>query len=278
MDISRHIGFRNDEGRKLLDYLRANNIPHKESEILTSLDILESNPHWQDIAAFVEKGIALNTVSQTVFTQQELDEAQWLQVRSCWHFEYPQPENKFEYETITYNAENSCVECGAGLVQAAPFRMKKVPRWGKRAFFQLNWVSDELFTNTRGKEKLEQSNFSGVVFREVLDKKGISPLEDIYQMEVCHQLKPGIVEPQSYIDKIQHCPHCGIPKYHSRGIGMMQYHKEAFLDAPDIVKTSEVFGWGHYAPRTILVRNGVYRTLISQGLAANLIFEPIDLV
>ena len=62
------------------------------------------------------------------------------------------------------------------------------------------------------------------------------------------------------------------------GIGMLKFKKSIFDNAPDIVKTSEVFGWGKSAPHEILLRNSMYRFIVENHLDRGLIFEPIILV
>ena len=53
---------------------------------------------------------------------------------------------------------------------------------------------------------------------------------------------------------------------------------EIFEHAPDIVKTGEVFGDGHYIARIILINQKVYRAIVDNHLERGLVFEPIELL
>ena len=85
---------------------------------------------------------------------------------------------------------------------------------------------------------------------------------------------------KSSIDAVDYayCPKCHTKKFLPSGIGMMRFHGEVFKDAPDVVKTAEIFGGGHYAARDIIIRNHVYRTLTENLLDSSLVFEPIELI
>jgi hypothetical protein len=217
-------------------------------------------------------------LSETVFSKNELSSAQWLTVRSQWRNEYPQPENAFAYERITYTNESHCRECGAGLVQSNPFRIKKAPKWGNRHFMMLNWVEDELFTDQAVKTLFSESHVSGITFTDVHNSKGELTFPEIQQMVITGLLPPAISLNGQSIDKVFTCAQCGTLKYHPTGIGMHSFRREAFENAPDIVKTSEVYGWGHGASRLILVNQKVYRLIIQNKLDRSLVFEPVLLV
>ncbi len=55
MEINKHITFRADDDKKLIRYLRENGIPFDEGEIISAVDILESNPHWEFISNYIRK-------------------------------------------------------------------------------------------------------------------------------------------------------------------------------------------------------------------------------
>jgi hypothetical protein len=277
MEINKHITFRADDDKKLIRYLRENGIPFDEGEIISAVDILESNPHWEFISNYIRKKDIL-CQSETIFSKDELMSAEWLTVYSMWRCGYPQPESNFEYETITYSRQNYCKECSRGLVQVSPFRMKKAPKWGRRSFTELNWVGDELFINDRCKTVLENAGITGIGFGDVKDSKGIESYEDIHQLIVPTLLKKGMIENCSYIREFWVCQSCGTKKYISSGIGMPVFREESFENAPDVVKTAEVFGDGHYIARVIIVSQKVYRIIVENGLDRGLVFEPIQLV
>lgn len=276
MKIEKRILFSKEDDADLLTFLLKNGISFKDN-YLAVLEIYDDHPAWPVIEAYVKENDLL-CLSETLFTKTELDNADWLSVRSKWRNGYPQPEDAFEYQNITYTCANYCYECGCGLQQVQPFRFKKEPKWGNRYFMMLNWIEDELFVSAPAKELLERSQFSGFYFSEVNDKKGNAPIPGIYQLVVTDLLSYGLNPNASSIDSIYLCPSCGIEKYHPTGIGRLEFKKDIFNNAPDIVKTSEVFGWGKGASHKILIRNNVYSFLVENHMDRNLVFEPISLV
>lgn len=277
MEINKHVCFRMDESPKLLAYLIEHNIEFQPGEIISCVDIYESNPHWEYISMWVRQEKLLCR-SETEFTKQELENAEWLTMRSQWRFGYPQPEGNFEYENITYTRRNYCPECSSGLVQVNPFRIKKVPKWGRRHFAELNWIGDELFVSDTAKSILESHNISGISFMGVQDKAGKEFFSDISQLIIHNIIEEGLFESKASIRQINSCPNCGITKYVPSGIGMLAFRKEIFDNQADIVKTGDLFGSDHYAAKVIIVRQSVYQMILQNNLERGLVFEPIELL
>lgn len=272
MEIKRHFAFAPEKHPELVHYLNLTFAPVKRGDIF-SLDILESDFRWPTIAAYLDAH-GIHAYAETQFTKEELASAPWLRVRSNWHFGYPQPEEGFGYQNITYTRQHSCNKCGSGLEQIAPFRMKTAPKWGRRHFMFLNWVFDELFTDNAGRAALEVVN--GLSFREVLNKKDV-PLSGVHQLTIPHILPPGLIPDTQTIRKTYTCPHCGATKHIASGAGRLRFRAESLDGAPDIVKTAECFGDGRLCCRDILVRQSVYRLLTEAKLDGGLVFEPIEL-
>lgn len=277
MEINKHIFFGKDKAPELVEYLQQNNIPYENTNGLLTLDILQSNPHWQTIYSIVEDK-KISCLSETSFSKKELSDASWLRVRSQWRNGYPQPEGNFGYQRITYSEDQYCNECGSGLRQVDAFRLKTLPKWGNRHFMMLNWVFDELFVNDTAKNTLIENGFTGFQFSSVHNKNGKSVLPGVHQLLIEFLSDPGFIEGQPDVRNVVICPICGTPKYHPSGIGMHSFRKDALLNMPDICKTSEIFGWGKSASRLILVRQSVYRSIIDNHLDRGLVFAPIDLV
>ena len=277
MEIRKHICFQPHKVPKLVEYLRKNQVPFVDDEDLCVLDIYESSHHWE----FVKNQVSsanLFCLTETIYSKKELQNAQWLHMRSQWRFGYPQPEDDFHYENITYSRKNHCPECSSGLEQTSPFRIKKAPKWGKRHFAELNWVGDELFVDDAAEFVLTQAVISGISFGEVCNKNGTEVIPGIRQMQIERILDLGLKADRPSIREMAACPRCGIAKFVPSGIGMLAFSKEIFENQPDIVKSGEIFGSGHYASRIILIRQNVYQVLASSKLDRGLVFEPIALV
>ena len=209
------------------------------------------------------------------FRYEKEPEAEWLQVRSTWNFEYPQPENNSLYTTITYTPGNYCRECGCGLQQVHPFRVKKAPKWSTKHFLMLNWVGDELFVDETAKNLLEKE-FPFLSFSLVENKNGTEQFDNFYQIVIPVLSKEGIVEKQKCIREILVCSKCGQKKYHLNSEGMLQFSKKIFDGAPDMVKSAEYFGWGCGADRIIIISQKMYRFIVSNKLERGLEFYPIN--
>ena len=91
-------------------------------------------------------------------------------------------------------------------------------------------------------------------------------------------LEKGLVKEQTDLKKQSICPCCGKPKYAFSGRGPIAFKKDVFKNAPDVVKTFEEFGEGHFATRLIIVRQNVYQTIKANHLDRGLVFEPVKLV
>ena len=279
MDINKHIAFMVKKHYEFYQYLSHNDFKFsgKEDDLCVSLDILESDSKWKLIEDYVQKNI---TVLETpVFSKEELCAAEWLKVRSKWHNGYPQPEADYKYEKgITYTRENFCENCGRGLYQIGDFRISKQPNWGRRYFFMLNWVFDEMFVSNTTRHFLEKNNVSGLHFREVKNKCGDVIFEDVWQMEIPYTLQPGIVPMKPMIENVYICPVCGGVKYHTKGVGILTYKREVFEGAPDFVKSEEIFGYNLWSAREIFIKQSVYKMLTENKMDRSLVFEPIQLV
>lgn len=277
MDVNKHISVRKDENPKLFSYMDENSIPYEDVYGTGVFDILESDPHWQNIYRFLQLSNAL-CLSNTIYTKAELSAAEWLTMRSVWRCGYPQPEDGMGYERVTYSLENYCSVCKCGFVQVSEFRIKKIPKWGRRHFMMLNWVGDELFVDDITKILLSQSGLTGFSFRNVCDKKGEAILPDISQLSIDGILPNGLLMKSRAVDRVNLCERCGVTKYHPTNIGSYVFRRETFENAPDIVKTNEIFGSECWTQREIIVSQQFYQFIKKNRIEKSLEFEPIKLV
>ena len=273
MEINKKVAFDEDD-KTLINYLQKHNISFDEEYNI--LEMYESDPHWEYIEKYVQKA-RLSVLSETIFTKEELQNAEWMCVRSVWHYDYPQPFDNREYETVTYTRKHKCQECGQGLEQIDLFRMKKPPKWGKRHFMMMNWVGDELFVDEYAKTLLEKE-FPYLSFCEVKNKKGTEVFSGVFQIVIPKTLNEGVVEQQRRMREVLVCPCCRKKKYHTNGEGMLQMQRKAFADALDIAKTAEWFGWGCGADRRLIINQRMYQFILSHRLERSLEFSPIELV
>ena len=276
MRVNRHIFFDPEKVPGLEEYLASNRIPYESMDAGIVFDIADDSEYWSAISRLAA-GFSV-CMSETVFTDQEKREAEWLLLRSKWKNGYPQPESSFSYRNITYTAEHFCPACGIGLRQIDSFRMKTSPKWGGRHFMMLNWIDDELFMDETAMTILQNSGLTGFTFLPVKDKTGTKPLPDICQLVIERAAGPGLLTGGSDIDDVCACKQCGRLKYHPTGIGMHRFSGDALRSLPDICRTHESFGWGQGAGKRILIRQDMYRCLVEHHLDRGLVFEPIEVV
>ena len=279
MRVSRHVSFRVRLHPAMALYVLRSNIPFEQVDDTDFIvfDIFEDDPHWPSIQAFLEAD-GDRAIATTIFTKQELRDAEWLRVRSKWHNGYPQPESAFGYREITYDPSLFCRECGAGLVQQDSFRLTKAPKWGTRHFFSLNWVFDELFVDDTARSILESSGLTGFHFLPAKNKRGTEEFPGVHQLFIETETKPGVVTGGRDIDEVYTCAVCGRTKCHPTGIGMHVFRQEALDGMPDICRTCEEWGWGKGADRLILISQRMYRLIVDNHLERSLVFEPIQLI
>ena len=259
MEIWNHFTFRADMHPLTTQYILTNGIRYDYGEIISAVDISENDPHWPELSRLLK--LENNTyLSEIKFSKEELLSAEWLTVRSQWHYDYPQPENG--YKELTYSSKHYCPECGIGLVQQDSFRFKRTPKWGRRNFCMTNWVYDEFFVSPKAKELLESSGLNGFDFVGVLNKSGKENLLDIYQMQISNILPEGIIDTSEHIREILNCSVCQKRKLLRNRRSEFKFKKEIFENAIDFVKSYERFGSELIASRLIFISQKAYRFLM----------------
>lgn len=281
MEIDNHVGFSKVLDPELWKYIQSHNIPvnGREDEHVASIDMYSSNLHWPNIEAILKKNKG-HWQSDTIFTKDELAQAQWMRVRTIWRTGYPQPMNGFGYQTITYTRDHYCDKCGIGLEQVDAFRIQKVPAWGRRHFLAPFWVEDELFVSEAVKNAFQDTGITGVAFTEVRDRTGKKVLDGVYQLRILNVLEKGLENSPENLRSCSICEKCGRSKSRSNVGIRVQYNSSVFDNAPDIVKTGDYFGVeGNMSPaRKIIISQKTYQTIVKYKLDRSLMFYPIDLV
>jgi rRNA maturation protein Nop10 len=167
--------------------------------------------------------------------------------------EYPMPDS-MGYKCLTYNTSEYCSNCGIGLIQNSPFRLKRVPNL-KKKIFGLNWVYDELFVE----KEYYKNNFEplGIGWREVLLYKGDKVIENIVQLNL--QTSEDDLDLNVYEYEI--CPKCGRKKYMPMPLGFfpIQHTPLKYL-----YKSKEYFGSGASADKKVFISKNMRNKLIEE--------------
>ena len=274
MRIKHRFAF-NTSKAEIISFLSKQNIELDIGVIVTAFEIFEDDASYSEIKNYLEYNNIRSSLatSYAVFTQDEINEAQWLGVRSAWYNGYPQPQNS-DYISSVYDTTNYCDKCDKGLVQKGSFTIKKEPNWGRRNFFMLYWVHDELFASSRTVQILKNSSLTGFGFLDVLTKsKGI--LQGTKQIIIEKQLEHALNSES--IAETFICAKCNAEKY-IRRVGTVRYDKRAFMNIQeDIVKSQEKFGQ-RTCSSMLLITQRFYKVLTENQLDRSLIFQPISLV
>ena len=105
---------------------------------------LEENEVFWSLKPYFDKWDIKDLVI-TRFSDDDLNNATYLRWLPAWQPLYPEPAETGGWRNQTYDTSSYLPECGIGLIQKAPFRIKQKPAWGKRKMFVLYWVFDEIF-------------------------------------------------------------------------------------------------------------------------------------
>lgn len=194
----------------------------------------------------------LADLSTTDFTRAEMRAAQWLNVKTDWHWGYPQPdEGSFGYRHVTYDDSAACPKCWVGLRQIAPFQLIAEPKWGRRNVLQLNWVFDELFVTPEVWESVFRD--FGVAARVVHDRKG-AELSTVVQLVV-----DEVVDLDMDRFDFHLCEHCGVRKYSAVTRGF--HPRPLYKPDAEVCRSSEWFGSGARSYRALLVSQGLFAAI-----------------
>lgn len=278
MRIKHRFSFNNEvETKDVLDFLIKNSIKYDELEELQIIvfEAFEDNEKWDEIKEIMAK-YNIESLCEALYSKEEYEKASWFRTRSMWRWEYPQPEEGYEYST--YDASHFCEECGYGLIQKGIFKVKKPPKWGNRNFLMLNWVEDELFINDKVESVLISKIIKEFKIQNVNKINTDEPIKNMKQIFVNDILQPGLVNKNNTIRRESKCLKCGCVKRITTGRGII-FNKEIFSEIEDdIIKSYEVFGDGLMCARMIFVSKRFYNIIKEHGLDKALIFEPIMLI
>jgi len=287
----------NTSKTKIISFLDKHGIKYEEMQGVTVFYVYEDEDDFVMIKEFMTSNEAVS-ISNAIYTKNEIETADWLTVRSSWSSLYPQPEEDMNYRFATYDATNYCegnpnisipqgdkittyrkyatptYYCRKGLVQKESFVLKKEPNWGSRNFTMLHWVGDELFISPKTAEVLTKSDLSGFEYYDVKNKSK-KTFNNVKQILIGNYVDKGLCA--DAIERTHKCPVCGFTKFHLK-TGIYRFHKEVFEGIKnDIVKTTDKFGEIH-CDSLILITHKFYRTIVDSKLDRGLIFEPIKLV
>lgn len=264
----------NNAETTIINFLRQQNIGCETTEIVTVFELYETDKNFHIVYDYLCRNNIKASSIDVLYSNKEIEEAEWLSVRSTWRLGYPQPQNDMQYRNTTYDSSRFCEECGYGLVQKENFVLKKEPNWGTRNFFMANWIHDEIFASDRAIQILQNNNISGFSINDVLNPSK-QVMKTVKQFYVKNYLNYGLLH--NSIKTEFTCPKCNSKKYilNYRFIG---YEKKALGNIEyDIVKTKEKFGEITCAS-LIFITHKLYKIISNHKLDRGLVFTPIRFI
>ncbi len=230
----------------------------------------ENDSIWPVIKALIDQypKEIIDFQYKTEFTEKEMKDAEFFMIHPSWHFEYPQPEDDFGFKKTTYDPRNYCPECGIGLIQKAPFSLKKAPKWGTRNILQVNWVFSEYFVSEDLKNDIEKAGFK-LQFMPVLKYPIGMELKDISQLVISDQINLEMPQYAEY----QICKVCHRKKYLPLTKGFSpKPNSNNFM----IAHSEQNFGSGHSAFQEVFINKDVYH-LFTKIKVKGATFVPCEL-
>jgi len=264
MDIKHRISFNSINDAEFLSAVIEMGIDQKAIELpggggkFVTFVISESDPHWVRVAELVATRRAVNLV-ETIFTAEEIRNAEWSRLVSTFEQGYPQPKLHWPLKQLSYDI--ICPKC-AIYRQTHPMRLAKEPNLGRKSFMSLIWAG-EIFCTPEVILGLENIQARGYEVWDALIHKIGKPSERVRQLYLPGIASPGVIVDDNLERKI--CPVCRTTKYYPHVKGPMYLDRGALLPDTDFMLTHEWFGHGLLAWREILVSNRVASLILDKG-------------
>jgi hypothetical protein len=236
---------------------------------ILTFEIYESDPRWPRVNTLMREN-DVSSLVETVFSDEEILDADWLRMTPTFEHGYPQPKSWLRDRP---NYENWCYDCGSRQ-QKSSFFLKKEPNLRKNDFMMLFWT-DAFFCTPGVFQEFEAHGLRGYEKWEALIYKTRQPSETVSQLFIPHVATPGLVNVEDL--KRVTCQACGVTKYYPHVRGIMYLQRNALVPDVDFMRTYEWFGDGHAAYRQVLVSNRVAKLIINKGWRG-VRFKVVELV
>ncbi len=272
MDTYHHITFGKEA--KVDEKLADLGIKYKKTDIfhryILTFNIYESDPNWPTVARLMNEN-NVQSLSTTVFTDDEVVNAEWLRLVTTFEQGYPQPEKAWLKNKPNY--ANYCRQCGT-FQQVESFQLKKEPYLRKNAFFSLLWART-FFARNAVFDALEEYDMKGYERWDAIIRKTQQPSTTVAQLRASDTTQGGLTHTNGLSSTT--CSECGITKYLPQKLGIMYYMRNALPANVDVIETHEWFGDGHMAFRELLVSHRFAELAIKEGWKG-IRFKVVELV
>lgn len=224
---------------------------------------LEEDQVFWELKPYLDKWQVKDSVI-TQFSEQELNTAKRLVLSDTWANGYPMPDGNGGYLKTTYEDKDFCKQCGIGLMQKEPFRIKKEPNWGSKKLFSLNWVFDEFFVRRDFYEGVFKKY--GIEAAPVLLYKKETVLEGTVQVIIPTTERALNLEGYNY----ETCKSCNRRRYDLVRQGFFPAF-ETEVNNLHLFKSKEYFGTGANARKYVFISSELRNELVKNKVKANYI-------
>lgn len=240
--------------------------------LLEYFDIAEDNILWPKVEKILSSSELKISPTWTVFTKEEILAAKWVSIHPDYVWGYPMPDMDGGWKKISYTADKECSVCGIGLKQIAPINLREEPKLKENDFMMINWTF-EIFARYSVLKTLIDFGIKGIeILPPIINDTGQNSTL-IGQMKVICENKPCLIENNLDIERFA----CGHSKYRGLTRGMYKFVKGGFENVPDIIKTYEWFGNGHFAMQLTLA-SAKFVQLYYRNEWKGLMLSPIELI
>ena len=220
----------------------------------------------------------------TEYNKNDIDNTEWFQI-SCGSYQYPQPEDDFQYRNFTFNLDDYCPICGIGKIQNNPYRLKNEPKQKNNQFWGLHWEYEPIFVRKETKKILEKECIQGIHFLQPILHKNNKPINDFYQLIIETILEKGFdpyntntitckLNNEEGLNKNSKNIYCGRIKYHHPRKNSYLFGSKIFSSKLDFYISNEYFGSGTGAERINIISRKTYE-IIKKNQLKGLTFAPI---
>jgi hypothetical protein len=229
------------------------------------------------ISELSSKGISYSIKKELVFSETDLENAEFLEMAPKAQAGYPQPEEGYEDET--YDSERACNICGRGAEQIRPFKLKRRPGFGRNDIVAMFWTYEFMITENV-KDLIEDAGLTGAEFWPILSsgRSGTqSPIDDLHQLRFTNEMPP--MSSSTGIETVK-LPRmstpciCGKLGRNLPLSSQIVYRRCNLDDACDFNRTSEWLGGGFDTSQFKIVSNRVYELFSIHGIRG-VDFRPV---
>lgn len=274
MRVKSHLTFTMDseEANRLLKSVGLLHLTRSTGR-MHSMDVFTDTDEYSALKdGLLEAGVTPLELPQRVYSDAELTEAEFLEIVPYNYSGYPLPDDDGGYKGLSYDPVTTCPDCGNGLIQIAPLRIRR-PGFGRHGVFAVHWVY-EFIVSRRVRQLIESEGFTGCEFWPVLELRSGKAWPDAWQLFINASMPP--MHPSAPIVPSGVLP-CACGKRGQVLKGEAVYDRASLDAACDFGKTHEWLGGAMATWRWPMVSQRVYSAFAASKIRG-VRFEPAVIV